>query len=103
MHWKANWRLWRSLRRIERQNRAKSKQIVYGTSDIYMKLYKVQKAKFSAKYHKEHDYAINRVKAIKRANDSKNVKRSTLAKYNIKWNKKYTEVPLNWQDAPLTI
>ena len=47
---------------------------------------KVQKAKFSAKYHKEHDYAINRVKAIKRANDSKNVKRSTLEKYNIKWN-----------------
>ena len=32
---------------------------------------KVQKAKFSAKHHKEHDYAINRVKAIKRANDSK--------------------------------
>ena len=47
---------------------------------------KVQKAKFSAKYHKEHDYAITRVKAIKRANDSKNVKRSTLEKYNIKWN-----------------
>ena len=46
---------------------------------------KVQKAKFSAKYHKEHDYAINRVKAIKRANDSKSVKRSTLEKYNIKW------------------
>ncbi len=47
---------------------------------------KVQKAKFSAKYHKEHDYAINRVKAIKRANDSKNVKPVTLEKYNIKWN-----------------
>ena len=28
---------------------------------------KVQKAKFSAKYHKEHDYAINRVKAINSA------------------------------------
>ncbi len=47
---------------------------------------KVQKAKFSAKYHKEHDYAINRVKAIKRANNSKNVKSSTMEKYNIKWN-----------------
>ena len=47
---------------------------------------KVQKAKFSAKYHKEHDYAINRVKAIKRANDSKIVKPVTLEKYNIKWN-----------------
>ena len=47
---------------------------------------KVQKAKFSAKYHKEHDYAIHRVKAIKRANDSKNVKPSTLEKYNTKWN-----------------
>ena len=47
---------------------------------------KVQKAKFSAKYHKEHNYAINRVKAIKRANDSKSVKPVTLEKYNIKWN-----------------
>ena len=47
---------------------------------------KVQKAKFSAKYHKEHDYAINRVKIIKRGNDSKNVKPSTLGKYNINWN-----------------
>ena len=47
---------------------------------------KVQKATFNAKYHKEHDYAINRVKAIKRANDSKNVKPATLEKYNIKWN-----------------
>ena len=47
---------------------------------------KVQKAKFSAKNHKEHDHAINRVKTIKRANDSKNVKPVTLEKYNIKWN-----------------
>jgi len=46
--------------------------------------HKVQKAKFSAKYHKEHDYTINRVKAIKRANDSRHVKWSTLEKYNIK-------------------
>ena len=53
---------------------------------IWYLRHKVQKAKFSAKYHKEHDYTINRVKAIKRANDSKNVKRSTLEKYNIMWN-----------------
>ncbi len=64
---------------------------------------KVQEAEFSAKYHKEHDYAINRVKAVKRANDSKSVKPGTLEKYNIKVESKYTEVPLNWQDAPLTI
>ena len=44
---------------------------------------KVQIAKFSAKYHKEHDYVTNRVKAIKRGNDSKNVKPCTLEKYNI--------------------
>jgi len=49
---------------------------------------KVQKARFSAKYHKEHDYAINHAKAIKRANNSKNVKASTLEKYNIKWNQR---------------
>ena len=64
----------------------KTKQGKKQANRIWYLRHKVQKAKFSAKYHKEHDYAINRVKAIKRANDSKNVKRSTLEKYNIKWN-----------------
>lgn len=70
---------------ITKQDR-KTKQGKKQANRIWYLRLKVQKAKFSAKYHKEHDYAINRVKAIKRANDSKNVKRSTLEKYNIKWN-----------------
>ncbi len=77
----------------------KTKQGKKQANRVWYLRHKVQKATFSAKY-KEHDYAI---KATKRANDSKNVKRFTLEKYNIKWNQKYTEVPLNWQDAPLTI
>ena len=64
----------------------KTKQGKKQANRIWYLRHKVQKAKFSAKSHKEHHYAINRVKAIKRANDSRNVKRSTLEKYNIKWN-----------------
>ncbi len=47
---------------------------------------RVQKAKSSAKYHAEHQNVINRAKAIKRGNDSKYLKPSTLEKYIIKWN-----------------
>lgn len=47
---------------------------------------RVKKAKFSAQYHAERKDAINHAKAIKRGNDSKYVKASTLEKYNIKWN-----------------
>ena len=64
----------------------KTKQGKKQANRIWYLRHKVQKATFSAKYHKEHDYAINRVKAIKRANDSKKLKPSTLEKYNIKWN-----------------
>ena len=64
----------------------KTKQGKKQADRIWYLKHKVQKAKSSAKYHKEHDYAINRVKTVKRANERKNVKAVTLEKYNIKCN-----------------
>ena len=66
----------------------KTKQGKKQANRIWYLKHKVQKAKSSAKYQKEHDYAISRVKTVKslRANDRKNVKGVTLEKYNFKWN-----------------
>jgi len=47
---------------------------------------KVQKAKYSADYHKIHKDTNNRTKAVNRGNNGKHVKSSTLEKYQIKWN-----------------
>ena len=54
---------------------------------------RVQKAKYSAEYHKIHKDTINRTKAVNRGNDftcsplnnGEHVKSSTLEKYQIKW------------------
>ncbi len=46
----------------------------------------VQKAKYNAKYHAEHQYKVNHAKAVKRGHDGKHVKQLTVKKYDIKWN-----------------
>ncbi len=45
-----------------------------------------EKAKYNAEYYADHNYKINRDKAVKRGNKGAHPKSSTVEKWNIKWN-----------------
>ena len=45
-----------------------------------------EKAKYNAEYYADHNFKINHDKAVKRGNEGKQLKSSTVEKWNIKWN-----------------
>jgi len=45
-----------------------------------------EKAKCNAEYCADHNFNINHDKAVKRGNEGKQLKSSTVEKWNIKWN-----------------
>ena len=94
---KANWRPWWSLSRIERQNRAKSKLNECGIFRI-----KFKKQNSVQKYHKER-LRNQSCESYQEGKLQQKCETVHSGKVQHQVESKYTEVPLNWQDAPLTI